>query len=611
MKIFTYLRSLFLASAVLAFWTNAYASTVNVESPVLASSDADDDKVFCDLPYSQSFDNENNDYPGDTYVPTGWLSVGDMPFVTNSFDNVPAKDGTYYLMALESSAARNDRCYTPFFKLKKGTKYSISFYVYAPGNAQTNNKTDFELTVGTEQDAEFHSRILTKLTECEFSRWQKVAVDYTPDEDNDYCFSFHVTSKAAYAGWFGIDLFNITYPEAVPMPKAAFVPVGCYSLMDSKLVCFSNSKIKMSNLSTDATSYLWEAEGAIPSSSTEKEPEFSFPKSGSYKIKLTAKNQRGSNSNTFTSLVSVYGNTSDLPLMTMDPNGDTMTTRDNLDAYDTNPYADFVAGVNHYYSHFAERFDVPEGREYEIYSLSFYLYYYNLGIRYFKEECNKPFSIVFYGEKDGRPDLNKVYGRIDKTMQEAWGTLNLGTWEQRGFEFKDKPVVADGPFYVAFEFPENLWLDETVSGATRTCVGFCGIKHRSKVSSLYVQPFKVPETSEYVVDGNYCPVEKVDSQYKGYGLYLTTWCNVKNDSGTSSIAIANDGSVVSAVRLSGDVLQVSGTKAGEKVLVYNVSGSVVGSVIADGEGCELSLSGIPAGIYVVKTEKGTMKFFKK
>lgn len=610
MKIFTYLKGLSVALAMFGLSANVFASSALPHNAALVAADDDDDKVFCDMPYSQSFENENGDYPGDTYVPTGWLAVGDMPFVTYSYSNVPAKDGTYYLMAFESSAARNDRCYTPFFKMKKGIKYSISFYIYAPGNPQTKNKTDFEFTVGTEQDEAFHTTALTKITECEFSRWQKVAVSFTPEEDNDYCFSFHITSKAAYAGWFGIDLFTVTYPEAVPMPRASFAPVGCYSVMDDRMICFSNTKVKMSNLSTNATSYLWEVENAIPATSTEKEPEFMFPSTGSYKIKLTATNQRGSNSNTFTSLVNVYGNTSDLPIMNNDPNGDVMTTRDNLDAFDTNPYADFVAGVNHYYSHLAERFNVPEGRDYEIYSLSFYLYYYNLGIRYFQEECNKPFSVVIYGEKDGRPDLNNVYGRIDKTMKEAWGTLNLGTWEQRGFEFKDNPIVAKGPFYAAFEFPENLWLDETVSGATRTTVGFCGIKHRSKVSTLYVQPTSVPEGSEYVVDGNYCPVEKVDEKYKGYGLYLTTWCNVKNDTGVSSIALANDGSVASAVRLSGDVLQVSGTASGERVFVYNSAGSVVKSSVASGEGCELSVSDIPSGIYIVKTAKGTMKFMK-
>lgn len=607
MNAFTNFRNLLIVM-LFAFAANLSANSCPPSSGSLSAVD-DAGKICCELPYSQSFENENNDYSGKTYVPDGWLSVGDMPFITNSFKNVGAQDGEYYLMALESSMERDDRCYTAFFKMKKNTEYSVSFYIYAPGNAQTKNKTDFEFTVGTEQDAEFHS-VLKKITDCEFSNWHKVDVTFSPEEDNDYCFSFHITSKGAYAGWFGVDLFTVTYPGAVAMPRANFTAAGIYSLFDSSLVGFSNSKFKMTNLSTDATSYLWEAEGAVPSTSTEKEPSFSFPNSGKYNVKLTAANSRGSQSCSSSFNVTVYGNADNLPLMKQNPDEDIMTTRDNLDAFDTNPYADFVAGVNHYYSHFAERFDVPEGRDYEISSLSFYLYYYNLGIRYFKEECNKPFSIVVYGEKDGKPDLSKIYGRIDKTMMEAWGTLNLGTFEQRGFDFKDNPIVAKGPFYVAFEFPENLWIDETVEGTTRTTVGLCGIRHKSEESSLYVQPFAVPESSTFVVDGSYCPVEDIDPQYKGYGLYLVAWVNVKNDTGVSSIAIANNGSVAYDVRIVDGRLQVSGTRKGESVIVLNASGTIVASFVAEGDGCEFSLSSIPAGVYIVKTSAGTRKFIK-
>lgn len=610
MKFFTKIKTLSLVLALYAVGAVASVQSFAGSNAVAAAAaDEDDDKVFCDMPYSQSFENENNDYDGTTNVPKGWLAVGDMPFITSSWTNIPAKQGDYYLLALESSQPREDRVYTSFFKMKKNVKYTISFYIYAPGNPQSKNKTDFEFTVGKEQDSEFHTK-LTGMTECEFSKWQKVSTSFVPEEDGDYCFSFHISAAGAFAGWFGVDLFTVTYPEAVPMPKANFTTDACYELINSQLVGFSNSQIKMVNLSTDAKSYLWEVEGAYPSTSTEKNPSFFFPKSGTYNVKLTVKNSRGSNSTTSSLDVSVLGNCENLPLLMMNPGADAMTSRDNLDAYETHPYADFVAGVNHYYSRFAERFDVPEGRDYEIYSLSFYLYYYNLAIRYFKEEGAKPFSIVVYGEKDGRPDLNNIYGRIDKTMLEAWGSLNLGTWEQRGFEFKDKPIVAKGPFYVAFEFPEDLWIDEPDPGATRTCVGLCTVKHKSKVSSLYVKPVKVPETSEYVVDGNYCPVEEVDDEYKGFGLYLVAWVNVKNDSGVTSIALANDGSVASALRFNGDNLQISGTQRGERVLVYNAAGQLAGSVVASGEGCEVSLAGAPSGIYIVKTANGTKKIFK-
>ena len=39
-----------------------------------------------ELPYQQSFDNENEDYDGTSQLPTGWACTGTVPFVTANMD---------------------------------------------------------------------------------------------------------------------------------------------------------------------------------------------------------------------------------------------------------------------------------------------------------------------------------------------------------------------------------------------------------------------------------------------------------------------------------------------------------------------------------------------
>ena len=44
-------------------------------------------------------------------------------------------------------------------------------------------------------------------------------------------------------------------------------------------------------------------------------------------------------------------------------------------------------------------------------------------------------------------------------MKGLFGTLRISEAEMLGILF-DKPIVADGPFYVALEFSDGLWFDE-------------------------------------------------------------------------------------------------------------------------------------------------------
>lgn len=571
------------------------------------------DGVVCDLPYSQSFDNENNDYQDENgkklFVPYGWLSTGTSPFTTANMSSLEAIDGTYYLIAPESTVKRDDRIYTPFFKMNKGTTYTAKFYLYMPGNIDNGTASDFTFTVGTEQDSEFHTPLLTK-TAYTNSKWEEVNVDYTPTKTGYYCFSFALGGEDVNAGEVAIDMFSVKAPGMIAKPKAAFSYNGNFNMMDSKLIAFDNSEIQMVNQSTDADSCLWEVDGAVPATSKEMNPTFTFPESGSYKVKLTVKNVKGSSSTSETIDVTKFDDEiGSLPVSIANPNEDKLLNRDDIPVYDTDPEGDYVTGVNHYYRRIAERYNMPTGREYNLYSLSYYLCYYGLANGQYNQQKAAPVSIVVYADKNGRPDTDSIYGRYDTTMENAFGTMGLAKAEMRSLNF-EKPIVAKGPFYVAFEFDKSFVLKDEDSQLSRSVFAVSGLKHRSKETTFFVLPDSVPENATCGT-GKYVPVDSIDAEYNGLGLNIITWMKVNKEGTATNIAMTADGKLAFAVRLDANKLTVSGTQAGETVTVYNLAGQAVAKVTAKDVSTELSLATQPTGVYVVSTAAGTRKFVKK
>ncbi len=571
------------------------------------SPDAPEDKTVCEIPYSQSFDNENSDYDGQHYVPNGWLATGTSPFVTANISDLEAKDGTYYVIAPESSIARDDRLYTSFFYMEKGVTYQAKFWLYMPGDG--SNASDFDFTVGTEQDSEFHTSIYS-LPSYTNKEWTEHTVTFTPEESDFYCFSFALGGEQTQAGEVCIDLFTLTQPGKRLKPHAAFSYGGYYDLMNSHLIAFSNTTLQMANQSTDADTYLWEAEGAEPSTSTEANPTFTFPASGTYTVRLTATNEVGETTTTADIDVENLGDEyNQLPVGAYNPGQDKIQTRDNMFAYATASDADWVTGINHHYTHFAEKFDLPEGREYNITSLTLYLCYYNIASRYYSAQAQKPLNIVIYPVTDGLPDLDHPYGKYATTMNGAFGTTGLSKAELRGITF-DYPIVAKGPFFLAFEFSDELWIDEPDANLSRTVVGFGGAVHRTGNTSLYVQPTSVPDGCTYAIDGQYCPVDSLGSDYKGLGLNLTAWMNVAKEGTATSIAVTPNGSVAYAARIDGNVLTVSGTTAGDDIHVYTTAGQTVAHATATDGSTTLTLDAQP-GLYVVSTAAGSLKVVKQ
>lgn len=407
-----------------------------------------------------------------------------------------------------------------------------------------------------------------------------------------------------------IDLFRVTAPGLIAKPRAQFGVNGSYNVMNSSVLTSADCHIQMINGSTDADSYEWTAEGATPSTSTEYQPTFSFPESGDYKIKLKATNVKGEDTmeQTFKIQVLDKNTTGQISVENYSPN-DTQLQRETAPAYDTdaNGY-DYVTGFNHYYEKIAEKFNVPDGFEYTLGTINYGLNFYNISNNPNVHDGDKPFSIVLYGDKNGRPDPDNVYDRWDTTVREALGTTGNSTLEFRTIK-PTKQLVAKGTFYLAFEF-DGMSIDEADSHLTRSFISLSAYKHKSNISSLFVLPTAAPEGSAVKVDGTWTPVESYDMDLKGMGISCIAWMT-PSASGATAVAMTPDGKVAFAAMLNGNDLTVSGTKAGETVSVFDMAGRNVAQKAAADQSTVVSLAGVPAGVYIVTTPAGTQKFVKK
>ncbi len=573
-----------------------------------------------ELPYFNTFDNYDNDYDGTTVVPAGWKSVGSSPFFTANINTVAAVTGTYYIVADESADdERDDRLYTPMFRMIAGTEYEISYYLYMPGNSGGGvlRATDLRVTVGTEQDVDFQPITVQLIEDQSISSFTKQTFKFTPEITGAYCFAFSLNTEVNYSGQVAIDDFNVTAPGLTPYPTANFGIGGIYEVYYSNMLTYPGKPVKINNMSVHADSYNWTVTcpDATVLTSTEENPEFIFDQNGNYIIALDAKNKRGTRSTSKTAQVQYVSGNYDGSVMTFDPNHDIMYERGLLPSFadklieDYN--YDFVSGYNRFYRKMAERFEFPENVNLEINTLNVWLGHYRNRAYTNGYDSEKPFSIVFYGETDGRIDTTKVFARIESTLMDVFGNTGIGgsAGEPRDVNFLNlngAPVKTSGSFYLAFEYADDITVTTTDYNAGRSYMGMNTIEHASGEATLYAMPTKVPNNSTVKADGNWYRIDEIDPTKKALGNYFILWAK----SELSSIAVNQLGDIVFATRVEGDNLYVSGVSAGETVMVYNLNGQLVASAVAQGSSVTVAVGGLDNGVYIVKAANGTAKFVK-
>lgn len=562
-------------------------------------------------PYSESFDNENENYDGTTNVPALWLTTGTKPFMTANMTELPAKTGTYYIITPDAIELRDERLYTPFFMLEEGREYVMSVYVHMDEGLAGGNTT-LDITVGTQQESDFHVSLLTLENYCN-EGWERKEVRFTPKVAGAYCFSFAISSTTSYAGYVAFDDFMITSEGLISKPRAAFGCSHLYDITTSDMLVYAGQSVKMVNLSSDASEYEWSVidnDNVKISDVMAEEPEIEFLESGKYTVKLIARNSVGEHSTFREFNVEYVKRDKDNYGITTAAGDDTYYSRALLPAFDTSE-TDFITGPNHYYRKIAERFCFPEGVEVSFNSLNLVKtnIHYKAKDNSREEQFNVKFDVVIYGETDGKLDETKVYGRYSSTLAETFGTTGIGAGygDFMSISF-ETPVTVKGICYLAFIYGDDVDLEIDDPNVGCTYVGLSAVKHSSGVTTLMVKPHALPETSSAALD-EWCYVDQIEPELMGFGLWMTVWIDSKTDP-VVSVALNSFGETVFDIRSVDGGFIVSGTEAGETVYVYGASGAVVSSAVAHGESTFVPVGDIAGGLYVIKANAGVKKVIR-
>lgn len=492
--------------------------------------------VVTTLPYQTSFDNTFSEYDGKSQLPIGWLCSGDNPFVTAAANEIPAADGTYYAISLTNTEnPRNERLYTVFFPMEAGKEYTISFQLWMPGflgdfidgegwGYTEHRHPEFFLTVGTEQDFDFHT-VLTSQIEA-VTGWKTIEAKFTPAESDNYCFCFAFESANNYSGSVAIDNVCVNYQGGLLRPVVDFNYGGMYSLMDGSMVTTPSTSQPFVAQATHATKYDWEVvrgrDQKVVAKSNEENPLFCFEESDDYTITLTASNEKYSTSKTRTVGVTSVGASESayLPLQTYGPDGEVTEyyqsgSTPTLGA----DYYDFVSGPNRYYHRFAERVVLPEGASFKFDRLWYFICSATLAsVTSGTVEREKPFTFKVYGEKNGLPDESNVLYEVNTKMGNAI-TTNAGGLGAPASMNQDFGCTLSGTFYVSFEFPDNLSLAS--DGQTgRTSVEMMANRHLDGRSTLY-----------YFSEANqqWAKIDAFNEMLAGTGLQLILWGTLSVD----------------------------------------------------------------------------------
>lgn len=590
------------------------------KEPEIVLEPNEDNLVDCiDLPYIETFSDPEH-YDGKSHLPIGWHSVGTSVWVTANLDkHLPGVEGLYYMVAPSGVSERDEKAFTPFFNLEAGTEYSISFYTMIEGNWDDDgvlHLPTMQFTVGTEQDSEFHNVLATY--DEQHTKWVKRDLTFTPQISGPYCFSFAVSGPAK-SGMIAVDYLQITAPGLIPRVEPSFAPAGMIDLYTDNMVAFKGMPVEIVNTSRYAESYKWtlSQDGSEIDSSTDVNPSFVVPSSGTYKVGLEATNTRGTRSTSKTFEISVIGedeSATDCALHLHNSCSDMLADRGQVPAFDTDPEGDFITGYNHYYFNIAQRYNFSDDMDVWIRQVSFWIAerrYRNTSTSY-ADDREKSFAMVLYGAKeDGSLDPQKVFGRVDMTMGEALGASGLGSISSEGrfIEFPE-PVKVSGTVYIAMEFDPTLTIDAEDVNLGRSYFATTAVKFGHGVTGLYAQPYAVPEGSLISADGGWYSIDNLDISKKGYGAGWQLWIAL-NDPKQSGVAVNQFGEIVFAARFdNSQILLVSGTAEGETISVYNISGQLVAQVSASQDSTEIEASHLPNGIYIVKGEAGSIKVVK-
>lgn len=571
-----------------------------------------DNLALCqELPFAENFSDATH-YDGG-YLPAGWSTTGTTIWRTASTTNLPAYSGEYYMISPESQQSRDEKAYTPFFNLQAGTEYTLSFRSHFDGiiyGGQEFNTT-INVTVGTQQDADFHSAPIYSVcrTLDDTREWIEERVTFTPAITGPYCFAFMLEGKA-HSGWVAVDYVTITSPVDTPRPEPDMVVEGLYNWSTGNLQAYRGEGIRVRNLSAYADSYEWTLDGGSVTPLPGGDAMLWFETPGEHVLGLTAINDRGSRSTTKKISVEIVDNdAAGLMILTYENSTVKRLGREHIPFFNTDPDGlDYFTGFNHYYYSMAERFDLPTTGWFTISGM-------RVGQAHMRyapnvvgsiNQRNRPVTFRVYGsDSEGNLDPEKCLGSLTMNMVDAFSDTGVASQSAiREFHFEE-PVRANGTIYISVEYDKDMQNDVQDPNIGRSFTALDMIRRHSGVTTAYACPFAVSPQSEITPDGRWYPIDQIDSDAAATGIDMMMMADYEVD----LTSVGSVSSRAASIGFDGSLLTVGGAEAGDALRVVSTAGTTVASTAADAAGnAAIDCSRLAPGVYVGRCASAAVKF---
>ena len=148
---------------------------------------------------------------------------------------------------------------------------------------------------------------------------------------------------------------------------------------------------------------------------------------------------------------------------------------------------------------------------------------------------------------------------------------------------------------------------QTVQEKMITCLVLTETNGTTTEFALDSYPVVTIEANELVIT---CKDQKVTTALTGVQDYH--FIEKKVTTSISSVPSNDPKNASVSPQFSFSNAEVSGLKAGARVAIYNLNGTQISSVTADGEGrVTLDLSSLPKGVYILRTPTKSFKFMNK
>ncbi|MBF1598443.1 MAG: T9SS type A sorting domain-containing protein [Prevotella sp.] len=167
-----------------------------------------------------------------------------------------------------------------------------------------------------------------------------------------------------------------------------------------------------------------------------------------------------------------------------------------------------------------------------------------------------------------------------------------------------KKISFIGLIALALSFIPLSGFAQTVQEKMITCLVLTETNGTTTEFALESFPVITIEDNNLVIT---CKEQKLTTALTGVQDY--SFIEKKVTAGISSVPSNDPKNASNTPQFSFSNAEVSGLKAGARVAIYNLNGTQISSVTADGEGrVALDFSSLPKGIYILRTPTRSFKF---